>query len=190
MSNSKTFKTTCFFIKKSRTCKIILCFEKLVYLILDWLYWALWKKTDSNSWKLITDSKHYLLIAGKFKTTSKNFSRTTNKALSATAGLGPKLESPVSVMPFPESFEPTIPFVATLCFFKKAAEKPEAQTYTKQRLELLSHWILRIRNGMKTKPWLILPKVQYNHIACAANWAYQKNKRIPQLWIKKKVYLL
>ncbi|THU60223.1 hypothetical protein C4D60_Mb07t10380 [Musa balbisiana] len=54
-------------------------------------------------------------------------------------------------MPFPESFEPTIPFVATLCFFKKAAEKPEAQTYTKQRLELLSHWILRIRND-QTNP--------------------------------------
>ncbi|MDV3166795.1 MAG: methionine adenosyltransferase domain-containing protein, partial ['Waltheria sp.' little leaf phytoplasma] len=46
----------------------------------------------------------------------KNFSRTNSKAASVTAGLG-------SVAP-----ELANPLVALLCFFRKAAEKPEAHT--------------------------------------------------------------
>ena len=87
-----------------------------------------------NTYKwIINDVKilvynNYLLTLGRFKTTSKNFSRTNSKAASVTAGLG----STTSLLPtntfMPDSFEQIVPFVATLCFFRKAAEKPDAQT--------------------------------------------------------------
>lgn len=69
---------------------------------------------------------HYLLTPGRFKTTSKNFSRTKSKAASVTAGLG----SETSLFPInaPKLDSLDNPFVAKLCFFRKAAEKPEAQT--------------------------------------------------------------
>lgn len=59
----------------------------------------------------------YWLTVGKFKITSKNFSRTTSRAASLIVGLA----AMSSVFLYP--------FAAILFFFKKAAENPEAQTY-------------------------------------------------------------
>lgn len=71
----------------------------------------------------------YLFTVGRFKTTSKNFSKTSSKAASVTAGFA----SATVLLPIdkftPGSFELVTPFVAMLCFFRKAAEKPDAQTY-------------------------------------------------------------
>lgn len=71
----------------------------------------------------------YLFTLGRLRTTSKNFSRSNSSIDSATAGFG-STNNPIS-----NSFEPMNPFVATLCLFRKAAEKPEAHTYTEQRVE-------------------------------------------------------
>lgn len=77
-----------------------------------------------------SENNFYLLIVGKSRTTSKNFFKATNKAVSVTVGLGSPYEPSAVVVPLPVTFELIIPFVATLFFFKRAAEKPEAQTYT------------------------------------------------------------
>ena len=72
--------------------------------------------------------RYNLFTIGMFKITSKNFSRTANKADSAMAGLGSMnvlLPTNTSVS---DSFELACTFVETLCFFRKAAEKPDAQT--------------------------------------------------------------
>lgn len=73
-------------------------------------------------------------MEGMFRITSKNFSKTPSKAASVNPGLGSK--------PEPES-ETTMtsvrillgtdndPFDAMLFFFRKAAENPEAHTYSR-----------------------------------------------------------
>jgi len=78
----------------------------------------------------------YLFTEGRFKITWKNFSRISNKAASVTAGFGSKptagfgFESTawLPTTPVPNSFELKDPFVATLLFFRNAAEKPDAHT--------------------------------------------------------------
>lgn len=70
----------------------------------------------------------YLLIEGRFRTTPKNFSKTVNTVASRTAGFGCSKELVVIATPISEILGSGIPFEATLCFFKKAAENPEAQT--------------------------------------------------------------
>lgn len=75
----------------------------------------------------------YLLTAGRFKITSKNFSRITSKAASLIAGLATM--SPVFLYPF----------AAILFFFRNAAENPEAQTYNGvHKLELSSFIYIRM----------------------------------------------
>jgi hypothetical protein len=69
-----------------------------------------------------------LFTIGRFKITSKNFSRTANKADSAMAGLGSMNVLLPTNTSISDSFELACTFVATLCFFRKAAEKPDAQT--------------------------------------------------------------
>ena len=72
---------------------------------------------------------YYLFTVGRFKTTPKNFSRTNSKAVSVTAGFGSKTSSIPANSSVSDSLGLAIPFVAKLCFFRKAAEKPEAHTY-------------------------------------------------------------
>lgn len=62
-----------------------------------------------------------------FNTTLKKFSKSTSKAVSVTAGFG-SITVLATTDPSAESHEVDNPFVATLCFFRKAAEKPEAHT--------------------------------------------------------------
>lgn len=70
----------------------------------------------------------HLFTEGRFKTTLKNFSKTSSKAASVMAGLASTtVLAPLDACT-PGSFAASSPFVATLCFFRKAAEKPEAQT--------------------------------------------------------------
>lgn len=63
---------------------------------------------------------------GRFKTTSKNFSSTNSNASSVTAGL--VSTEVLASIDTSLSFKVMKRFVATLFFFKKAAENPEAQT--------------------------------------------------------------
>lgn len=69
-------------------------------------------------------------MVGEFKTTLKNFSKTTNKALSMIAGSGLVVRLLDSMMFNPETVGLVLLLVATLCFLKRAAEKPDAQTCT------------------------------------------------------------
>lgn len=68
----------------------------------------------------------YLLILGEFKMTSKNVSNADSRTASVATGLGSMLDSTTRTSDL-ESFDPS-PFVVTLCFFMRAAEKPEAHT--------------------------------------------------------------
>jgi len=75
-----------------------------------------------------TDSFLYLFIEGRSRMIPKNFFRISCKAASVTVGLSPKSSSlPMDTL-MPDSSENTRPFVATLFFFRNAAEKPEAHT--------------------------------------------------------------
>jgi len=65
----------------------------------------------------------YLFTLGRFRITAKNFSRTKSKAVSVAAGLGWEM-----FIPFDSYDELADPLVATLLFFKNAAEKPDAHT--------------------------------------------------------------
>jgi len=67
-------------------------------------------------------------MEGRFSTTSKNFSKTASNATSPTAGFGSPLNLVATNVSVAELFVLTDPLTATLCFFKNAAEKPEAQT--------------------------------------------------------------
>lgn len=64
----------------------------------------------------------HLFTAGRFKTNSKNFFRRIKSASSVNRGL-------ISIVFLSPVVSTTAPFVATLFFFRKAAENPEAQTY-------------------------------------------------------------
>ena len=77
--------------------------------------------------------EYNLFTIGRFKIISKNFSRTANKADSAKAGLGSMNVFLPTNTSISDSFEVACTFVATLCFFRKAAEKPDAQTYRKRK---------------------------------------------------------
>lgn len=92
----------------------------------------------------------YLFTAGNRKTTLKNFSRIRSKAVSVTAGLG----SPTSLLEtnrFVCSFSSTIPLVATLFFFRNAAEKPEAHTLSKGKNEMNKDCLMYIQAKEKSR---------------------------------------
>jgi len=63
---------------------------------------------------------------GRLRITAKNFSRIISKAVSVAAGLGS--EKFIRAPMFDSNDELTDPLVATLFFFKNAAEKPDAHT--------------------------------------------------------------
>jgi hypothetical protein len=70
---------------------------------------------------------------GMFRITSKNFSKNPSKAASVNAGFGSKPEPKSEInMTFVRILLGTDidPFDTTLFFFRRAAEKPEAHTYT------------------------------------------------------------
>ena len=71
----------------------------------------------------------YLFTLGRFSITPKNFSRIKSKTVSVAAGLGSeKFILLIRVPMFDSHEELADPLVATLFFFKRAAEKPDAHT--------------------------------------------------------------
>lgn len=71
----------------------------------------------------------YLFTFGRFRITAKNFSRTKSRAVSVAPGLGWEKFIPLFLAPMFDSFDELAdPLVATLFFFKNAAEKPDAHT--------------------------------------------------------------
>jgi hypothetical protein len=71
---------------------------------------------------------------GMFRITSKNFPKTPSKAASVNAGFEAKPEPKSEITMTSVRIllgTDNDPFDATLFFFRKAAEKPEAHTYSR-----------------------------------------------------------
>lgn len=66
----------------------------------------------------------YLLTGGRFRTTLKTLSKISSRTASARGGGPPTYGSGDERL-----VSAAVVFVAELCFFKIAAEKPEAQTW-------------------------------------------------------------
>lgn len=78
------------------------------------------------------NNSNYLFTGGSFSTTLNNFSNSTSKAVSVTAGSSSLTVLATTEPSSAESNAFVEPCVAILCFFKKAAEKPDAKTCLKK----------------------------------------------------------